>query len=208
MLLEQQASSRENWRWMGILSPLLTQGTRSGISLYQVLRVICWWDEAHILGRQKSRANTSSLWGRRGDRSHRFINSYNVEEGRTVKGLVFPFPHSKTLLGSICSFVLGSPHSNSLDPFDTLLMSNYLNTSLLRHWGTQSQRKRGKDHSGVFGLYRVSWGSGFPLPVLCQDAFTEGDENPWNDRVACFSIVWVLARKYSCQTITWRFAVF
>ena len=22
----------------------------------------------------------------------------------------------------------------------------------------------------------------------------EGDESPWNDRVACFSIVWVLAR--------------
>ena len=38
------------------------------------------------------------------------INSYNMGEGRIIKGLVFPFLHSKTLLGFICSFVLGSPH--------------------------------------------------------------------------------------------------
>ena len=29
------------------------------------------------------------------------------------EGLVFPFKHSKTLLGSICSFVLGSPQEGS-----------------------------------------------------------------------------------------------
>ena len=39
-------------------------------------------------------------------------------------------------------------------PFDTLLTSNYLPISLLRHSGTPSQRKRGADHSGVFRLYR------------------------------------------------------
>ena len=110
----------------------------------------------------------------------------------------------KTLLGLICSFVLGSPHA----PFDTLLISNYLLISLLRHLGTQSQRKRGDDHSGFFRLYWASWGSGVPLPALCQDAFTEGDESPWNDKEACFSTVWVLAREYSCQTITWIFVVF
>ena len=37
-------------------------------------------------------------------------------------------------------------------PFDTLLMSNYLPISLLRHLGTQSQGKRGDDHSGFFRL--------------------------------------------------------
>ena len=58
------------------------------------------------------------------------------------------------------------------------------------------------------GYTGVSWGSGFPLPALCQGAFMEGDESPWNDKGACFSIVWVLARKYSCQIITWRFVVF
>ena len=65
--------------------------------------------------------------------------------------MVLQFLHSKTLLGFICSFVLGSPHSSLyfsgqfFGPFDTLLMSNYLPISLLRHLGTQSQRKRGND---------------------------------------------------------------
>ena len=58
------------------------------------------------------------------------------------------------------------------------------------------------------GCTGAPWGSGFPLPVLCQDAFTEGDESPCNDKEVCFSIVWVLARKYSRQTITWRLVVF
>ena len=42
--------------------------------------------------------------------------------------------------------------ANSLAPFDTLLMSNYLPISLLRHLGTRSQGKRGGDHSGLFRL--------------------------------------------------------
>jgi len=58
------------------------------------------------------------------------------------------------------------------------------------------------------GCTGASWGSGFPLPALCQGAFTEGDESLWNDKVACFSIVWVLAREYSCYATTWRFVVF
>jgi hypothetical protein len=33
------------------------------------------------------------------------------------------------------------------------------------------------------------WGSGFPLLALCQGAFIEGDESPWDDKVTCFSIV-------------------
>ena len=40
----------------------------------------------------------------------------------------------------------------------------------------------------------ASWGSGFSLPAFCQGAFMEGEESPWNNKVACFSIVWVLAR--------------
>ena len=39
-------------------------------------------------------------------------------------------------------------------PVDPLLMSNYLPISLLRHLGTQSQGKRGDDHSDFFRLYR------------------------------------------------------
>ena len=45
--------------------------------------------------------------------------------------------------------------ANSLAAFDTLLMSNCLPISLLRHLGTQSQGKMGDDHSGFFRLYRV-----------------------------------------------------
>ena len=37
------------------------------------------------------------------------------------------------------------------------------------------------DSSGFTG---ASWGSGFPLPALCQGAFMEEDESPWNDKVA------------------------
>ena len=42
--------------------------------------------------------------------------------------------------------------ANSLAPFDTLLTSNHLPISLLRHLGTRSQGKRGGDHSGFFRL--------------------------------------------------------
>ena len=57
-------------------------------------------NEAPILGGQKSKANTSSLWGRRG-------TGYTVPLIVTTlgigvkddKGLVFPFLHSNTLLG-------------------------------------------------------------------------------------------------------------
>ena len=47
-------------------------------------------DEAHILGGGKSKANTFSLWGKRGDRfycsrGHKSVNSYNTGEGRTIR---------------------------------------------------------------------------------------------------------------------------
>ena len=58
------------------------------------------------------------------------------------------------------------------------------------------------------GCIGASWGSGFPLPALCQGAFMEGDESLQNDKMVCFSIVWVLAREYSCYATTWRFVVF
>ena len=41
------------------------------------------------------------------------------------------------------------------------------------------------------GCTGPSWGSGFPLPALCQGASMEGDESSWNDKVTCFSIVYV-----------------
>ena len=66
----------------GFLIHFYTLGVRSGI---WVLQVICWLDEACILGKRKSRANTFSLWGRRGDGLYCSINSYNMEEGRMIR---------------------------------------------------------------------------------------------------------------------------
>ena len=53
------------------------------------------------------------------------------------------------------------------------------------------------------GCTGASWGSGFPLPALCHGAFKE-DEIPWNNKVRCFSILY-LVREYPCCTTTWRF---
>ena len=42
-------------------------------------------------------------------------------------------------------------------------MFNYLPISLLRHLETQSQRKRGNDHSDFFRLYRAIVGLWLPF---------------------------------------------
>ena len=65
-------------------------------------------------GWEKSKTNTSpyGAGGETGSTAQedlKSINSYNMGGGKGDKGLVFPFLHSKTLLGFICSFVLGSP---------------------------------------------------------------------------------------------------
>ena len=52
---------------------------------------------------------TFSLWGR-GDRLYCSINRLQHGGRKDNKGLVFLFLHSNTLLGFICSFVLGSPY--------------------------------------------------------------------------------------------------
>ena len=56
--------------------------------------------------------------------------------------------------------------ANSLALFDTLLMSNYLPISLLRHLQTLSQGRRGDDHSGFFRLYRAI--VGLWVPFACS----------------------------------------
>ena len=82
MLLEPQANWRENRWWTGVLSSLLYPGYKE-------------WDKGlvgHLLigwgmytGWGKIRANTFSLWGRRGDRLYCSINSYNMGAGRTTR---------------------------------------------------------------------------------------------------------------------------
>ena len=103
----------------------------------------------------------------------------------------FCIPRPSLVLSALSSLGHHVPlyifRANSLAPFDTLLMSNYLPISLLRHLGIQSQRKRGDDHSD-FRLYRGI--VGLWVPFACyQAAFTEGDESEWNDKVTCFSTV-------------------
>ena len=66
-------------------------------------------DEAPILGGGKSRANASSLRGRRGDRLYCSINSYTMGEGRTIRVWFFRSCVPRPSL-VICSSVLGSPH--------------------------------------------------------------------------------------------------
>ena len=135
-------------------------------------------DEAPILGGGRVR-KILSPYGVGGESVYtaqedlKSINSYNMGEGKMLMGLVFPFLHSKTLLGFIvfCPWVtaylpLFIFTANSLALVDTLLMSNYLPISLLTHLGIQCQGKRGDDRSGFFRLSRSTWGSGFLLPTL------------------------------------------
>ena len=58
----------------------------------------------------KSRANTFP-YGVGGDTGYTVPLIVTTWGGKDDKGLVFPFLHSKTLLGFICSFILESPHT-------------------------------------------------------------------------------------------------
>ena len=138
----------------------------------------------------KSRANTFSLWGRRGDRLYHSINSYNKGKGRMIRVCFFHscIPSTPWFYLLFCAWVttffpLFIFRANSLAPFDTLLMSNCLPISLLRHLGTQSQGKGAMTTLDSSGCTETLWGPGFPLPAVCQGAFMEGDESPWNDKV-------------------------
>ena len=146
----------------------------------------------------------------------KFVNRYNVGEGRTVRVWFFSsyIPGPSLVLASLPS--LGQHIPPSLYFLGTILWPLLIPCSCLTVYlfpfsGIWEPSLRG---NGVMttlassGYTGASWGSGFPLPAFCQGAFTEGEESPWNDKVACFSIVWVLAREYSCHTTTWRFAVF
>ena len=132
------------------------------------------------------------------------------------EGLFFQFLHSKTLLGFIRSFILGSSLSSLsliLGPilWPLLIPCSCLTIYIFPFSGIWEPSLKGKGAMTTLaslGCTGASWGSGFSLPALCQDAFIEGDESPCSDKVPCFSVVWVLVREYSCQTITWRFVVF
>ena len=196
MLLEQQASSREKQRWMGILSPLLTQGTRSGTG---VLRVICWWDEARILGggRVGQIPPPCGVGGETGHTVSLTVTTWR-REGRW--GSVFPFPHSKTLLGSVCSFVPASPHSSSSAPWCPahVSLSAYFPSPAL---GDAVSKEKGEDHSGVVGLWA-------PSACSLPGCIYGGRWEPMERHGGLFQHCLGVGQKYSCQTITWRFAVF
>ena len=107
-LLELQAGSRESQHWTGVFSS----------SLFPVYKVQVRDLAGHLLtgwgtytGWGKSRANTFSLWGRRGRQGmllRRIWNSLIVTtwvrgwRGRTIGDWFFPFLPSKALL--VCLF--------------------------------------------------------------------------------------------------------
>ena len=72
--------------------------------------------------------------------------------------------------------------------------------------GSQVSGERGGDCSGFFLLDRSIVGSWVPKPALCQGAFEEEDESPWNDHTACSSVVCVLTGCYPCCSTIWRFS--
>ena len=140
-------------------------------------------------------------------------------EGRTRRVWFFRFrlPRPSLVQSALLSLGYHIPLSLSLSLFlgpilwPLLIPCSSLTIYLFPFSGIWEPSLKGKGAMTTLaslGCTGASWGSGFPLPALCQDAFTKGDESPWNDKEACFSIVWVLAREYSCQTITWRFVVF
>ena len=107
LLTDQLKGTEVDW---GSLVHFYTQGTRSGIG---VLRVICWLDEVRILGGGKIKANTSSLWGRRGDRLYCSINSYLMGEGKAIRVWFFHscFPRPSLVLSALLSLGHHSVHS-------------------------------------------------------------------------------------------------
>ena len=58
------------------------------------------------------------------------------------------------------------------------------------------------------GCTGASWGSGFPLPALCQGAFTEGDESPWNEKVNLFQHCLGVGQGIFLSYYCFRFVVF
>ena len=96
MLLEQQASSRENQRWTGVLNTLLYPGYREWVwgscgSFADWIRHVYWGGG----GREKSKANTFSLCGIGGETGYtaqedlQSFNSYRMGEGRMIRVWIF-----------------------------------------------------------------------------------------------------------------------
>ena len=174
MLLEEQASSRENGCWTGVLSPLIARVQGGG-------KGSCGWllnGWGTYTGWGKSKKNTFSLWGRRGNHLYCSggpeINMYNMGVGKMVRGLVCPFLHSKTLLGFIYSFVPGSPHTSLCLFLGPILWPLLIPCSCLtiypfpfsHIWESSFKENGAMTALASSGWAGVPWGSGFPLPTL------------------------------------------
>ena len=157
-------------------------------------------DEAHILGGGKSK-QIPSFCGEGGETGYtaqedlKSISRHTMGEGRMVRAGP-PFLRSLPL-GLLCSSVLGSPPSSLslfLGPilWPRLIPCSRLTIYLFPFSGNgnlASGEKGAMTTLASSGCTGASWGSGFPLSALCQGAFTEGDESPWNGKVTWFSIV-------------------
>ena len=125
MLLEHWASSRENWCWTGVLSPLLHPGYKEcGRGLED--HFLIGWGPYTGLG--KSKVNNLSLCGVGEETGYtiqkdmKSINSYKTREGRTKRS-VFSVPAFQDSLFFFFFFIfffdLGSLHF----PMNQLLAS-------------------------------------------------------------------------------------
>ena len=69
--------------------------------------------------------------------------------------------------------------ANSLAPFDNLTIYPFPFSGI---WEPSVKGKGAMATLTSSGCIGASWGSGFPWSALCQGAFTEEDESPWNKR--------------------------
>ena len=95
------------------------------------------------------------------------VNSYDMGEGRTICVWFFRscIPRPSLVLSFLSSLGHHVPLFLGPIPWPLLIPRSCLPISFLRHWGTQSQRKRGDDHSG-FRLYRGI--VGLWVPFACS----------------------------------------
>ena len=108
MLLEQQASPRENHHWTGVVSPLLYPGykewDKGPVGHF-------WLDEVHILGGNGTVRQISSPYGVGGATGYtaqddlNSVNSYNTGEGKMIRVRFFPswIPRASLVLSALLS---------------------------------------------------------------------------------------------------------
>ena len=127
-------------------------------------------------------------------------------QGKLLRVLFFHscIPRPSLVLSTLCPWVttylsLVIFKTNALAPVNTLLMSNYLPISLLKHFGFQFQGKRGNDHSGFFRLSRGV--TGIWVPFACSVRVHLWREMRVHGMIRCLVSAW--SRCWSGNILAW-----